>query len=455
MTVPSLPASGVAAVDPAPLAMTLREKISFGAGDFAISVTWTFASAFLLLYWSDVALIPVMALGPLMLIVRVLDAVFDPIVGILVDRTRTRWGKARPYLLWAAVPFALLSVACFTIPNLSPQGKIAYAYVAFITFGFCYSLLYIPYGSMLPMLTRQRSDKVQLASFRSMGTSIASIIVYATALPLVALVNPVDRQAGFTVAAALFGTLSIVFIVGGTFRNCRERFSDVALPQVAATPLRVAMRQIVRNPLWRIACGIAISLLIKMFTMVSSFVYFSRDVLGDAAWVTRVLPFVSVAILLGGLTASIWLRRIGLRAGNLLTIGSALLLACAMPFFEGQPVPFFGLFLLSQFGGAFQAATIFILIAEAVDLQETRHGLRSEGLMTSSVAFSTKLGMAIGTSLTAFVLGWTHYHAGQPTAQSVTAIRWLFYGSQILCLVLMGLFISRYRRAADLSGDSA
>lgn len=425
--------------------MTLREKISFGFGDLAISVTWTFASAFLLLYWSDVALIPVAALGPLMLIVRVLDAAFDPIVGILVDRTRTRWGKARPYLLWGAIPFAALSVACFTIPDVSPTGKIVYAYVVFIAFGLCYSLLYIPYGSMLPMLTRARSDKVQLASYRSMGTSFASILVYSLTLPLVNMIDPQNRQVGFTAAAALFGTLSVLFLVGVTFRNCRERHSDMALPPQAAIPLKIAFGQIVRNPIWWIACGIAILLLVKMFTMVSSFVYFARDALGDVGWVTRVLPFVSVAILLGGLTASFTLKRIGLRAGNLITLSSALVLAIAMPFFEGQPIPFFGIFLLSQFGGAFQAATIFILIAEAVDLQEQRHGARSEGLMTSSVAFSTKLGMAIGTSLTAFVLGWTHYTAGHPTAESVAAVRWLFYGSQIACLVLMGACIARYK----------
>lgn len=425
--------------------MTLGEKISFGFGDLAISVTWTFASAFLLLYWSDVALIPVAALGPLMLIVRILDAVFDPIVGLLVDRTRTRWGKARPYLLWGAVPFAALSVACFTIPNFSPAGKVAYAYVVFIAFGFCYSLLYIPYGSMLPMLTRVRSDKVQLASYRSMGTSFASILVYALTLPIVTAVDPRNRQAGFTVVAALFGTLSVLFLVGVTFRNCRERASDGARAAAPTVPLGIAFGQIVRNPTWRIACGIAILLLVKMFTMVSSFVYFARDALGNVAWVTRVLPFVSVAILLGGLTASFVLKRIGLRNGNLITIASALVLAIAMPFFEGQPTPFFGLFLLSQFGGAFQAATIFILIAEAVDLQEQRHGARSEGLMTSSVAFSTKLGMAIGTSLTAFVLGWTNYTAGHPTPASIAAIRWLFYGSQIGCLVLMGLCMLSYR----------
>lgn len=426
-------------------AMSLGEKISFGFGDLAISVTWTFASAFLLLYWSDVAMLPIAALGPLMLIVRVLDAIFDPIVGVLVDRTSTKWGKARPYLLWAAIPFAVLSVAAFTIPNFSPTGKVVYAYIVFIAFGFCYSLLYIPYGSMLPMLTRQRSDKVQLASYRSMGTSFASIIVYSLTLPIVSMVDPRNRQAGFTVAAALFGLLSVVFIVGVTFRNCRERYNSAVSPLASRVPLNVATKQIARNPIWWIACGISLLLLVKMFAMVSSFVYFSRDVLGDVGWVTRVLPLVSVAILLGGFTASFYLKRIGLRAGNLITLVTSIVLAASMPLLEGHAIPFFGLFLLSQFGGAFQAATIFILIAEAVDLQQQRHGTRSEGLMTSSVAFSTKLGMAIGTSLTAFVLGWTHYTAGQPTPESVSAVRWLFYGSQIICMILSALCISQYR----------
>jgi len=432
--------------------LSIWQKISFGSGDLGISMTWGLATGYLLVYWSDVALLPVAALGPLMLTVRVLDAIFDPLVGILVDRTRTRFGKARPYLLWAAIPFGLLSVAVFTVPPWSPSLKLIYAYATFISLGFCYSLLYIPYGAMLPMLARDRGEKVQLASFRSMGTSFASFLVYASAWPVIGLFGG-DRQSGFTAIAAILGIVSASVLIGITFRNCRER-ETMRQTQTARVPLWRGFRQILANPVWRIACGITFLLLAKMFSLVSSFAYFSRDVLGDIAWMTRILPFLSVVIMAGGFVASFFFRKIGIRSGNIGWLVVSIVLAAAMPLFEGRPWPYFTLFLASQFGGAFQAASIFILSAEAIELQRVQHGVRLEGLMTASVAFSTKLGMAFGTAATAFLLDFAHYVPGRHSAETAMAVSWLFYGSQILCMVLMIVCISFYRGDAGRSGTS-
>lgn len=425
-------------------ALTSLQKICYGAGDLAISATWGLSTGYLLLYWSDVALVPIIALGPIMLSTRILDAIFDPLVGVLVDRTQTRLGKARPYLLWGSVPFAALSVAVFTVPNFSPTLKIVYAVVTFSALGFLYSLLYIPYGALLPMLTRDRNERVQLASYRSMGTSLASLLVYSMTLPIVGAADPGHRQVGFTAVAVLMGAITVALLLGVTFPNTREL--QVPRRYRERLPLSTALRQITTNPAWLVASAISILLLAKMFSMVSAFPYFAREVLGSISWMTRILPLASLMIFAGGFTASRFFKRIGLRNGNIALLVISIGLTALMPLFQRQPLVFFSIFLLSQFGGAFQAATIFILVADAVDLQSERHGFRSEGLMMSSVAFASKLGMAIGTALTGFVLAWTDYLPGAPSRETGRAISLLFYGFPILSMLLMILCLIPYRR---------
>lgn len=425
-------------------ALTPLQKICYGAGDLAISATWGLSTGYLLLYWSDVALVPIVALGPIMLSTRVMDAIFDPLVGVLVDRTQTRLGKARPYLLWGAVPFAAMSVAVFTVPHFSPALKIAYAVITFSALGFLYSLLYIPYGALLPMLTRDRNERVQLASYRSMGTSLASLLVYSLTLPIVGAVDPGYRQAGFTAVAILMGAITLALLLGVTFPNSRELPAPRTCSQ--RLPLGMALRQITTNPAWLVASAIAILLLAKMFSMVSAFPYFAREVLGSISWMTRILPLVSLMIFAGGFAASRLFRRIGLRNGNIALLVISIGLTALMPLFQRHPLIFFSIFLLSQFGGAFQAATIFILVADAVDLQSERHGFRSEGLMMSSVAFASKLGMAVGTALTGFLLAWTNYQPGTPSRETGRAISFLFYGFPILSMTLMILCLIPYRR---------
>ncbi len=434
---------GLGSAETAPV-LTLQQKVCYGAGDLAISATWQLSTGYLLLYWGDIALVPIVALGPIMLITRVLDAVFDPLVGALVDRTHTRIGKARPYLLWGALPFAALSVAVFTVPQLPPTLKVVYAFTTFAGMGFLYSLLYIPYGALLPMLTGNRKDRVQLASYRSMGTSLASLLVYSLTLPIVGWVSSSNRQVGYTVAAAVMGAVTVMLLLGVTFPNARER----ALPgkQSQTLLLKAAFRQVTTNPVWLTASAIAILLLAKISSMVSSFPYFARDVLGNIAWTGTILPLVSVSILCGGFAASHYFKRVGIRNGNITLLVLSIVLTAVMPLFQEHPIPFFSLFLLSQFGGAFQAATIFILVADAVDFQAERDGFRSEGLMMSSVAFATKLGMAIGTALTGFLLAWTNYVPGTHSAETTKAVGLLFYGFPVLSMLLMIFCLMPYRR---------
>lgn len=434
------------------------EKVSYGAGEVASNLAWNMATGFLLLYYTDVALLPVAALGTLMLLTRVLDAVFDPLVGILVDRTRTRLGKARPYLLWGAGPFCLLTVATFTIPNWSPSAKLAYAYVSFTLLGLLYSLLYVPYSAMFSMITRDRTDRTQLASYRAMGTSIASIVAYGSVMPMVALFGRGDSQRGFTATAAVLGVASALLYLL-VFTQCRERFSRP--PSADGVKVGHSLRQIFHNPIWRVLFSLSLLVFVRIGLMVTSFVYVAKAILGAPGAVSVALPLMSVSILAGGFLSSTIISRIGMRAGNVLALASSGALVIAMAFFEGNLPMFVAIFALSNFVCGVQAASVFIISADAVEWQEARYGERSEGLLSSTVSFGMKAGMALGVAATAYTLGWAGYDPAQVTSVAAQALRWIFYGGQVALISAMIWIVFLYkpeRHGADsvsLQKDSA
>jgi GPH family glycoside/pentoside/hexuronide:cation symporter len=422
--------------------LSMGEKLSYGSGEIASNLAWNMVTGFLLFYYSDVALLPVAALGGLMLVTRVLDAVFDPMVGIAVDRTSSRFGRARPYLLYATIPFGILSVATFSVPDFSPVGKLAYAYVTLTLLGLLYSLLYIPYSALLPLMTRNPAEKNQLGSFRSMGTSIASIFVYGLTMPIVGFIGGADRQHGFTVAAVIMAVLTVAlyFLV---FFMCKERTQTAVASQNVA--VRLSLAQMLGNPVWRIVFVMALLIFIKLGVLVSSVAYFTKDVLRAPWMISVLLPLLSVAILMGGFFAGLYFKRFSKRIGNIAAICISIVLTLAMPLFQSHTTTFVVLFVLSNIVTGIQAATTFVMMADAVEVHESAFGNRADGLIVSSVSFGIKVGMAVGTALTAFALGWAGYNPADITPKAASVVGWLFYATPVVLMILQVICLSFYR----------
>lgn len=411
----------------------MTEKLSYGAGELASNLTWNMAAGFLLFYYTDVALLPVAALGTLMLATRVLDAIFDPLAGLLVDRTRSRYGKARPYLLYAPIPFAVLTILTFSVPDLSSTGKIIYAYVTFTLMGLAYSLLYIPFSALLPMMTRNPADKVQLGSFRSMGTSIASIIVYGLTMPIVAYAGGGDKQLGFTVAAIIMATIATAFYFL-TFANCRERYVQVGEP---TDKLALAIGQMWANPVWRLAFGLGLLVFVRLGIMVSVAAYFAKVVLGSTAVLSIMLPSLSVAILGGGFLAGFILRRVSIRHANAIGGLTTILCYLVLPNLESNTTLFVTVFALANVASGVHATSLFVMLANSVERHEELFGVRREGLLVSGSSFGLKVGMAIGAGVVAFALALANYDPAVVTDAARRAVHHLFYTSQILVTALL------------------
>ncbi|PRY13403.1 MFS transporter [Kineococcus rhizosphaerae] len=384
-----------------------REKLAYGAGDLASNLSWNFVGSFLLFYYTDVAGVPIALLGTLFLVARLLDAVVDPFVGVLVDRTRTRFGRARPYLLFAAVPFGVLGVLTFAVPDVGDTGKLVYAFVTYLTLGILFSTVNVPYSALMPMMTRDREERMQLGALRSVGSSVGTIVVTAATTPLVAALG--GGQHGWTVATVLYSALSVVFFAL-TFAGCRERHAVVE-PVVAdvRADLRASLRGLLRNRAWVVTSVYGVLNFVRLGLVLAVTVYYALVVLQRPAAISVLLPLVSGAMLVGGLLAPRYYRRFGIRRGNLLALAVGGAGWAALSLVEYRFGLFVAVYAVATLAIGLSMTSMFTMVAEAVEHQEQGTGRRDEGLVSASVSFAVKVGSALGAAAVAYALAGAGY----------------------------------------------
>lgn len=275
--------------------LRLSEKLSYGFGDMGFSLPYNMASGFLLLYYVNVVKLPAAAVGTIFLVARLLDAVIDMAVGIAVDRTRSRWGRTRPYFLFTAVPYALCSVAVFAVPESWSQGaQLVYAFLTFKALGILMSVGSIPYTALMPMMTTDQGERLKLGGWRSVGTSVSVVLGTAAVQPILAAFGGEEQPDGYRVAAAIFAVIGVISILA-LYRNCQERVVDEAPPRFAILP---ELGRMVRNRAWIVSFLSCLVYFVRFGGMMSITAYFAIDVL-RAPWMIGVmLPAVAGMLLL-------------------------------------------------------------------------------------------------------------------------------------------------------------
>ncbi|MFJ9130313.1 MFS transporter [Streptomyces sp. NPDC102340] len=408
-----------------------REKFGYGAGDLASNLSWNLVGGFLLYYYTDVAGLPAAILGTLFLVARLLDAVIDPVIGVMVDRTAGRWGKARPYLLFASVPFGVVGVLTFTVPDLGENGKLVYAFLTYLTLGLLFSLVNVPYSAMLPMMTRDPHERMQMGGLRAIGSSVGSIIVTATTTPFVAWLGSGNEQRGWTVATLVYGVLSVGFFAI-TFATCKERYALAADEERIG--LGAALRTLWGNLPWKVTFVYGVINFVRLNLVLGVTVYFALAVLHKPWAISVLLPLVSGTMILGGVVAPPYYRKFGKRRGNLQALAVGFVLWAAMYPAEGTFPLFLALYIVATFAIGVSMVSMFTMTADTVEYQQWRFGTRNEGLLSSGISFATKVGSAVGASAVAYGLALAGYHPGDTSDAALLAIRVMFYGLPLLLL---------------------
>lgn len=415
--------------------LKFTERLSYGLGDMGTSLAYNMASGFLLFYYTNIVGLPAAGVGTVFLIARLMDAVIDVMVGIAVDKTRSRWGRTRGYFLFTALPYALVTVALFHMPNWSQGAQLAYAFVTFKALGILMSLQAIPYTALMPMMTRDSSQRLKLSGMRGVGTSISVVLGTAAVLPLVGLFGGGDQAKGFQTVAMLFAAIGFICTLG-LYRNCKERFEDGSSPDFAVLP---AVREMLRNRAWLVVFASCLLYFMRFGVMMSATAYFAIDVLGKPWMISIMLPAVSGMLLLSSFVAPPILARTGIKRGCVFVLALSAVLFALLPLTEGNVALFLTLYIAACLATSITITAAFAMIAETVDYHEWKFGTRREGLLSAGISLSTKVGMAVGTAGFAFNLGAAGYVPDAVTGGARDAIRWAYYGSAVVLLALQTL----------------
>ncbi|MEQ1640347.1 MAG: glycoside-pentoside-hexuronide (GPH):cation symporter [Novosphingobium sp.] len=430
--------------------LRLREKLSYGFGDIGFSLPYNMASGFLLLYYINVVRLPAAAVGTIFLVARLLDAVIDIGVGIAIDRTRSRWGRTRPYFLFSALPYALMSVAVFAVPASWSQGaQLAYAFLTFKALGILMSIGSIPYTALMPMMTSDPGERLKLGGWRSVGTSVSVVLGTAAVQPILGAYGGTNAPDGYRVAAAIFAAIGLVAILA-LYRNCQERVVDEAPARFAILP---EIGRMLRNRAWVVAFLFCLIYFVRFGGMMALTAYFAIDVL-RAPWMIGVmLPAVAGMLLLSAFFAPPILRRTGIRKGSAAVLALAAALFALLPFVEGQPAAFLTIYVAACLANSITITAAFTMIAATVDYHEQLYGSRKEGLLSAGVSLATKVGMALGTAGIAFVLAVSGYVPEAVSEAARESIRWTYYGG-VVALLLAQIAVVWWWPEGGVEGDA-
>ncbi len=416
--------------------LKLKEKIGYGFGDAASSMFWKLFSMYLMFFYTDVFGISATLVGTMFLVTRIWDAAFDPFVGILGDRTETRWGKFRPYLLWIAVPFGIIGVLTFTTPAFSQSGKVIYAFVTYSLMMMVYSMINVPYASLMGVMTADGKERTSLATFRFIFAFGGSLLVLALAEPLVDIFSKlggtVNLQQGWQFAAIVFALIAITFFMF-TFSWTRERIKPVNVK----TSLKKDLGDLLHNSPWFILLGAGIAAI--FFNSIrdgAAIYYFKYYIQGQSAFsikaVNLTITLSSLYFVLGqaaNIVGVILAKPVSDRIGKKYTFLYAMLFAAIFSIgFYWLDRSSISLIFVFQFLISMSAGIIFPLVwsmyADAADYSEWKTGRRATGLVFSASSMSQKFGWTIGGALAGWLLGYYGFKANVvQTAEAQTGIK--------------------------------
>ena len=437
----------------------LTEKIGYGFGDMASSMFWKLFGAYLMIFYTDVFGLPAAVVGTMFLITRIWDSAFDPIVGVVADRTHSRWGKFRPYLLWLAVPFGIIGILTFVTPDWSPTGKLIYAYGTYSLMMMIYSAINVPYASLLGVMSPNPKERNTLSTYRMTFAYIGSFIALLLFMPLVNFFSGnskelADQQTGWTMAVVVIAILCIVLFFG-CFAWTKERVKPIKETQ---NPLKEDLKDLFKNKPWWILLGAGVAALVFNSIRDGATVYYFKYFVVEEDYAT--VSFFGMSFVLSGLylalgqaaniigviAAAPVSNRIGKRNTYMWAMIIATVLSVIFYWFDKDDLIWMFVFqaLISVCAGSI-FPLLWSMYADCADYSELKTGNRATGLIFSSSSMSQKFGWAIGTAVTGWLLGFFGFQANAvQSEEAISGIKMFLSFLPAVGTILSVVFISMY-----------
>ncbi len=410
--------------------LSFKEKVGYSLGDTASHFVWDMVGFWLLFFYTDVYGISAAAAGTIMLIARFWDMGIDPVIGIISDRTKTRWGKFRPYILFGAVPYAVLAILTFTTPDFGETGKILYAGATYILLMTAYATINLPYSALGAVMTDDTYERAGLNTYRFIAGFTGQFVVTGLALTLAEFFGGGDKAQGFQYTVILFAGLSLIFFFI-TFNTARER---VQPPKEQVNSLKADIRNLFRNKAWIILALVGIISFIMFAMQNAAIAYYFKYYLGRENNV-QLFNVIGTVALIVALPLS---KPLAKRFGNKnVFIASSLIsgLFFMLIYLPGVDnlTTIYAFNIIAKMAYAPAVPLLWTMIADAADYGEWTTGRRATGLYFSAAVFAQKAGWGIGAAIAGWILAISKF---VPNAvQSETAIT----GIKLLVSVIPGI----------------
>lgn len=401
--------------------VSLSGRLSYGLTDGCGNLLYCIIGSYLLYFYTDVFGLSVATAGAILLFTRLLDAIDAPVWGFIVDHTKSKYGRSRPYFLWLCVPFAVFMWLTFTTPDLSGTAKVVYAVATYILAGIFYTGIQTAITSILPNLTNRTSERVILNTFRMVGGNVGAFICMTFTLPLVAFFGGGNEQKGFSMTLAFFGVIAIIlFIIA--FKNMRE----VNVEKLKTIPVKDSIKAIKGNIPWILIVTANLIFWIALTIRQSTVVYYCQYYLGDKD-LTALINGVMITQVIGMISIP-FLVKIFNKYGTMIVGFLLVSFGHIAIFFCGDNIQvLIVLWIIASIGQGIACSMPFAMLSDTVDYGEWKTGIRASGFLTAiGSAFCIKAGSGIGGFIPATVMEFFGY---VPNAvQSSTAL----FGIQIV-----------------------
>lgn len=407
--------------------LTFREKLAYGLGDTASNFFFQAFNIFLAYYYTDVVGIKnTAAVGTLLGTVPILVAALNPVIGVLADRTRSRWGKFRPWILWGALPYGVLGFVMFTNPGFSADGQLIFAYATYTLMLVAYAAINTPYSALLGVMSPSSEDRTSLSTYRFACAFLGALLIGSLVPKLSEFFAAVggSKAAGFRYTMGIFAVISVAMFIY-TFLHTRER---VAPPAAQQSSLREDLRSLLGNTPWLVLFFAGFLTLANTGLRSGSGVYYFKYIVGDFAGLGAFNFAGFLAFIAGALSTKLFTRYVSRRK---LMIALTLLNALTMAsFYLVNPGSLPLLYVLNIFGSFVAGPTpaiVWSMYADTADYGEWKHGRRSTGLIFSATVFIQKVGLAIGAAMIGWLLAYFGYVAeAEQTPRALHGILLLF-----------------------------
>ncbi len=461
--------------------LSVLEKVGYSLGDLAANLIFQTLMAFLAFFYTDIYKIPPKTASLVILIGGVLGACFNIFMGMIADRTNTRWGKFRPWILWTAIPFGVMSLLAFSTPNFNEGGKVAYAFITYFLLVIIYSANNLPYSALSGVLTGDMKERNSLSSYRFVAVMVAQFIIQSLLLPIAIAAGHGDKAKGFEKVMLVFAIIGVVcFII--TFLTTKER---IVPPKEQKTPIMQDLKDLSKNKPWIIILFTTILVFITLALRGGMNIFYFKYYLTEASqtnflndigfskmldWLSNIFgesafaefrkpgsaPFAAVSLvgaaatiatIIGILFSKSLADKFGKRNifGTFLFISALFILV--IYFLSNTSVSY--VFIAQVLYGVTFGVTVPLLwamIADVADYSEWKNNRRATAIIFSAMIFGLKIGVSVGGAVSAWLLGVFGYdaNAAVQTSSAIHGIKLLATVVPAVLFIAAAFLLSRY-----------